>query len=59
MGDLPDFLHDRRRGSMYRQFGNWASGSIVSSYDVDDARMIVLVRAIRHKTAHRTTKEIL
>jgi addiction module RelE/StbE family toxin len=28
-------------------------------YDVDEARMIVVVRAVRHKAAHRTTKEIL
>src|SRR5690242_14743413 len=28
-------------------------------YDVDEIRMIVSVRAVRHKAAHRVTKEIL
>jgi mRNA interferase RelE/StbE len=28
-------------------------------YDVDEAESIVIVRAIRHKPAHRTTEDIL
>ncbi len=39
--------------------GEWSVGEYRVFYDVDEAALVVNIRAIRHKPPHKTTEEIL
>jgi len=61
-------VETRRRKPLYGLTPPWEHvapvwelriGEYRAFYDVDEAHRIVKLRAIRHKAAHKTTKEIL